>query len=176
MRIKHILVPLDLVRGPASAMVSVQEMAAESPVLITLLHVIDLNLFPPQPLVDDQLVAESKAALRRLARLFFGAEQEVRVVVRPGRPADEIIAEAKASDADLIVMCGPRSRRLRFWRRGTAQRVLRSGAFPTLVLPQPVKTARREPARPRWHWPCLTRKRKPCLLISSKAPPEPINA
>jgi nucleotide-binding universal stress UspA family protein len=111
-----------------------------------LLHVIDLNIYPPQPAVNDQLCAESQAALRKLAKLFFGAEQAARIVVRDGRPADEIIAEAKAAQADLIVMCGPKSGRPRLLRRGTTQRVLNSGTCPTLVLPHPGKPGAGSPA------------------------------
>jgi nucleotide-binding universal stress UspA family protein len=147
MRSKHILVPLDLVRGPASALVFVQQMAAETPVRVTLLHVVDLNIFPPQPAVNDQLCTESQAALRKLAKLFFGAEQAVRIIVRAGQPAGEIIAEAQAAGADLIVMCGPKSRRLRLLRRGTTQRVLNSASCPTLVLPHPGQPGRGKPAR-----------------------------
>jgi nucleotide-binding universal stress UspA family protein len=147
MRSKHILVPLDLARGPASALVFVQQMAAETPVRVTLLHVIDLNIFPPQPAVTDQLCAESQAALRKLAKLFFGAEQAARIIVRAGHPADEIIAEAKAAAADLIVICGPKSGRLRLLRRGTTQRVLSSASCPTLVLPHPGQPGTGEPAR-----------------------------
>jgi|HubBroStandDraft_1064217.scaffolds.fasta_scaffold254895_1 nucleotide-binding universal stress UspA family protein len=149
MRNKHILLPLDLVRGPASALVAVQKMAAESPVSVTLLHVIDLNIFPPQPDVNEQLCAESQAALRKLARLFFGAEQAARVIVRIGNPAEEIVAEAKEEEADLIVMCGPKPRRLRLLRRGTTQHVLRSASCPTLVLPHPGKPGRPEARRVR---------------------------
>ncbi len=147
MRNKHILVPLDLVRGPASALVFVQQLAAETPLCVTLLHVVDLNIFPPQSSVNEQLCAESEAALRRLGKLFFGAEQHVRIVVRAGRPADEIVAEAKAAEADLIVMCGPKSRRLRLLRRGTTQRVLKSALCPTLVLPHPGNSIKGETAR-----------------------------
>jgi nucleotide-binding universal stress UspA family protein len=135
MRSKHILVPLDLMRGPASALVFVRQMAAETPVRITLLHVVELNIFPTQPAVLDQLCAESEAALRKLAMLFFGAEQAARIVVRTGQAAGEILAEANASDADLIVMCGPKTGRPRLLRRGTTQRVVNSAACPTLVLP-----------------------------------------
>jgi nucleotide-binding universal stress UspA family protein len=139
MRSKHILVPLDLLRGPASALAAAQQMAAESPISVTLLHVIDLNLFPVQPSINDQLCAESQAALRKLAKLFFGAEQAARIMVRFGEPAQEIIAEAREVGADLIVMCGPKSSRMRLLRRGTTQSILKSASCPTLVLPHPAK-------------------------------------
>ena len=150
MRSKNILVPLDLAQGPAKALVYVQQLAAERPVRVTLLHVVDLNIFPPQPELNDQLCAESRAALRKLAKLFFGAEQAVRIAVRAGQPSEQIIAEAREASADLIVMCGPRLRRLKLLRRGTTQRVLASASCPTLVLPHPVQSgqrSRREPAR-----------------------------
>jgi nucleotide-binding universal stress UspA family protein len=147
MRNRHILVPLELVRGPADALVAAQQMAAEAPVCVTLLHVIDLNIFPPQPAVNEQLCAESQAALRKLAKLFFGAEQDVRTIVRIGQPADEIIAEANASEADLIVMCGPKAGRMRLLHRGTTQRVLRHASGPTLVIPRPGQPVSRETAR-----------------------------
>ncbi len=139
MRSKHVLVPLDLTRGRASALVFVRQMAGETPVRVTLLHVVELNIFPLQPTVLDQLCAESEAALRKLARLFFGAEQAARIVVRTGRAASEIIAEAKASDADLIVMCGPKPGRPHLLRRRTTQQVVNSAACPTLVLPRSAK-------------------------------------
>jgi nucleotide-binding universal stress UspA family protein len=148
MRTKHILVPLDLVRGPAAALAAVQQMAADTPVCITLLNVIDLNIYPPpQKSVIDELCSESQAALRKLAKLFFGAAQAARISVRLGRPADEIIAEAKAHEADLIVMCGPKAGRLRLFRRGTTQQILSSASCPALVLPHPGKPASQEPTR-----------------------------
>jgi nucleotide-binding universal stress UspA family protein len=116
-----------------------------------LLNVIDLNIFPPQPAVNDQLSAESQAALRKLAKLFFGAEQAARVVVRFGQPAAEIIAEAKTAEADVIVMCGPKPGRLRLWRRGTTQRVLSAAPCPTLVLPHPYKPGLGDSTRTGWN-------------------------
>jgi nucleotide-binding universal stress UspA family protein len=135
MRSKHVLVPLDLLRGPASALAFVRQMAGEAPVRVTLLHVVELNIFPPQSAVLDQLCAESEAALRKLARLFFGADQAARIAVRTGQAASEIIAEAKASAADLIIMCGPKSGRSHLLGRRTTQQVVNSAVCPTLVLP-----------------------------------------
>jgi nucleotide-binding universal stress UspA family protein len=135
MNCKHILVPLDLIRGSADALVCVQNLAAASPVRVTLLHVIELNIVAPTELYD-QLRAESAAALRKLARLFFGSEQAVQISVCNGRPAEQIIAQAQTAMPDLIVMSGPKRRRgPRFWKRGTTQQVVNSAPCPTLVLP-----------------------------------------
>jgi nucleotide-binding universal stress UspA family protein len=151
MRTKHILVPLDLVRGPADALVAVQEMVEEAPVRVTLLHIIDLNILPMQKEIADQLRAESEAALQKLSKLFFGAEQAARIVVRLGQPAHEIVAEAKEAEVDLIVMCGPKSRRTRLFRRGTTQAVVKSACCPTLVLPNVAKPNGKEPRRVQWN-------------------------
>jgi nucleotide-binding universal stress UspA family protein len=142
MNSKHILIPLDLVRGPATALVFAQQMALENVVSVTLLHVIDLNIAPAPSDVYTRLCAESQAALRKLAKLFFGTDYATRVVVRVGQPADEIIAEAKEGAADMIVLCGPKSRKgLRLFRRGTIEDVLHRASCPTVVLPHPGKEA-----------------------------------
>jgi nucleotide-binding universal stress UspA family protein len=136
---KHILVPLDLVRGSADALVFAQQMALENPLTITLLHVIDLNIAPtvsPVPAIYAQLYAESQAALRKLAKLFFGSEQATRIVVRFGKPVDEIVAEAKTEEVTMIILAGPKpAKRLRLFRRGTIQRLLRRVPCPAIVLP-----------------------------------------
>jgi nucleotide-binding universal stress UspA family protein len=142
MNSKHILIPLDLLRGPSHALVFVQQMAMENPLCVTLLHVVDLNIGPVQPGIYDQLCVEGEAALRKLAKLFFGTEQAVRVAIRIGQPANEIVAEAKAGAADMIVLCGPKSPKwFRLFRRGTTQHVLASAPCPTVVLPHSGKIA-----------------------------------
>lgn len=140
MNSKCILVPLDLMRGSPDALVYVQNMAMENALCVTLLHVVDLNIAPIQPGIYDQLCAEDEAALRKLAGLFFGTDQAVRVKVRVGKVADEIVAEAAANSADLIVLCGPKSpKRFRLFRRSTTRRVLNAAPCPTVVLPRPAQ-------------------------------------
>ena len=140
---KHILIPLDLVRGSAGALVFAQQMALENPLTITLLHVVDLNIAPTISDVDAQLYAESRAALGRLAKLFFGSEQAARIVVRFGKPVDEIVVEAKNEGADMIVLCGPKpAKGLQFFRKRTIQRLLSRVPCPAIVLPHRGKSAR----------------------------------
>src|ERR1700677_1278344 len=139
MKNKKILGPVDLNPGTAPALMFVQQLASESPLSVTLLHVIDLNIVPQQG-IYEQLRAESVAALRKLANLFFGSDQVARISVRIGRPAEEIIAEATGEASDLIVLCGPKSHRARFFSRSTTEQVLESASCATLVLPHPAKT------------------------------------
>jgi nucleotide-binding universal stress UspA family protein len=136
MKCKQILVPLDLLRGTPDVLVYVQNLAMESPLFVTLLHVVDVNVSPIRPGLYDELCAEAAAGLRKLAKLFFGAEQAVRVVVRTGNVSDEIVGEAKAAAADLIVLCARKApRRLRIFGRRITRQVLNRAPCPTIVLP-----------------------------------------
>jgi nucleotide-binding universal stress UspA family protein len=139
---KNILIPLDLVHGSAAPLVLAQQLALDDLVSVTLLHVVDLNIALDPPDVYAQLCAESQAALRKLARLFFGANRETRVVVRVGKPADQIVAEAKEASADLIVLCGPKPTKTpRLFRLGTVEEVLKCATCPSMVLPHAWKEA-----------------------------------
>jgi nucleotide-binding universal stress UspA family protein len=123
-------------------LVFVQNLAMENPLCVTLLHVVDVNIAPIRPGVYDELCAEAEAALRKLAALFFGADQAVRVAVRIGKVSDEIVAEAKVCAADMIVLCGPNPRkRFRLFRHSTTRHVLSRGPCPTVVLPNSGKVA-----------------------------------
>lgn len=137
MKSKHILLPVDLVRSPCDSLVFAREMAAERPICVTLLYVLNLNIATPTQKIYDELNAESEAGLRALARFFFGSDQSVRVVVRFGTPEAEIATEAQAQGADLIILPAAARRKWnRFWRRGTAQKIVDAAPCPTLILPR----------------------------------------
>lgn len=142
MKNKRVLVPLDLLRGSPNVLEFVQNLAMESPLSVTLLHVVDVNIALVRPSVYDELCAEAEAALRKLAKLFFGTAKAARVAVRVGNVSDEIVAEAKAGSADMIVLCGPTSRkRFSLFRSRTTRRVLSGAPCATVVLPAPKKAA-----------------------------------
>ena len=147
MNMKRVLIPLDLMRSPCDALVYVRNMAVDSPVCVTLLYVLNLNIVPPGRKIYEELCAESEAALRKLSRLFFGADRVARVVVRVGAPHEEILAEAKAESSDLIVMSGPKRRTwTQLLHLGTTQRIIDSSPCPAVVLP---RERRGSPQKPR---------------------------
>jgi nucleotide-binding universal stress UspA family protein len=147
MKSKRVLIPIDLMRDSADALVFAQQMAQEEPLSITLLHVVDLNIQPALR-VHSQLCSESEAALRKLAKLFFGVEQAAETVIRAGNPADEIVAEAKASRADLIVLCGEKSTKWpRLFHKATIKSILPRVSCPTVVLPHSGYDASTSPGR-----------------------------
>jgi nucleotide-binding universal stress UspA family protein len=124
-------------------------MAADSPVCVTLLYVLNLNIVPPVRQVYDELCAESEAALKKLARFFFGNDLAARVVVRAGAPHEEIVAEAKAESSDLIILTGPERRA---WKHllglGTTQKIIDASPCPAVVLPRRRKMAPQRPQIP----------------------------
>jgi len=142
MNIKRILIPLDLIRSPCDCLIFAQNMAADRPVCVTLLYVLNLNIVPPTPQIYDELCAESEGALRKLARFFFGSELAARVVVRMGTPYKEIVAEAKKESADLIILSAPKRRTWKqLLRLGTTQKIIDAAPCPSVVLPRGQKVA-----------------------------------
>jgi nucleotide-binding universal stress UspA family protein len=137
MNSKRVLIPLDLMRSPCDALIFARNMAADLPVSVTLLYVLNLNIVVPGRQVYDELCAESEVALRKLARFFFGEERAAHVVVRVGAPHEEIVAEAKAESADLIILSAPERRSWKkLLRPGTTQKIIDGSPCPALVLPR----------------------------------------
>jgi nucleotide-binding universal stress UspA family protein len=134
---KRILVPVNLSKGSFDALQFAQGLADEVPIHVSLLNVVNLNVVRLERRIYNEAGAESEAALKKLAKHFFGDSPSVRVNVRVGRPHEEIIAEAGAELSELIIMAGPKPSR---WKRllglGTIERVVRNAPCPTLVLPR----------------------------------------
>jgi len=135
---KHILVPVELVHGTTEALRRLQQMVFDGPCGITLLNVVEANVVPMSGALYPELRAEADSALRRLARHFFGREDAVNVRVRCGRACEQILAEAREIQPELILLSAPKRRGWRRWLRpGTTERVLRSAPCPILVIPEP---------------------------------------
>jgi nucleotide-binding universal stress UspA family protein len=139
MNSKHILIPIDLMRSPCDALIFARNMAADSPVSVTLLYVLNLNIIPTVRDICDELCAESEKALKHLAWLFFGEERAARIAVRMGAPHREILAQAVSDASDLILLSAPETHS---WKRplrtGTAKKIIDNAACPTMVLPRGV--------------------------------------
>jgi nucleotide-binding universal stress UspA family protein len=133
---KSILVPLDLLHGKTDILLYLQQMALEVPFCATLLYVVEMNIAPPDERLYRELREEADARLRQLSRIFLGHEDAARRCVRFGRPDEQIIDQAGANPAELIIMSRSRPRRWRqLLRSHTVERVLKFAPCPTLVLP-----------------------------------------
>lgn len=137
MHAKRILVPVNLQSEDADALRFIENLSRDVPVYATLLHVVNLNIFRLERRVLDELRHENEQRLRALAKLFFEDGRLPQLRVRLGRPHEEILAEAEAEHAELIVMASPKASRFK-WRLSpaTVERVVRNAPCPTLVLPR----------------------------------------
>jgi nucleotide-binding universal stress UspA family protein len=141
MQPRRILVPINLPNNSFDTLLVAKEMAEEFSVCLTLLTVVRINIgFESR--VYDELCLESEAALHRIKARFLGDVPDVRVRVRAGKPYEQIVAEAKSTGAELILLSSPkRSLWKRVFSDGTVKGVLRAAPCPTLVLPRNWKAA-----------------------------------
>lgn len=112
MAFREILVPVDFSETSLHALRLAVDLARESGGRVTLLHVgvvpyVDVGPFGasiPNVIVaaHEQLAAEQREALERLARDEVPEAVPVRFQVREGFPPSEILAEAEAGGHDLI--------------------------------------------------------------------------
>lgn len=129
----HILVPVNLEKYSREGVDFAATVSAQLPVQITLLYVMELNIFPSTCRVYEELCREYHQRLQNIAHCAFTREPRLRV--RIGKAHEEILAEAGDSGAELVVMTIPKTPRPK-WRLGltTIERVVRDAPCPTVVL------------------------------------------
>jgi nucleotide-binding universal stress UspA family protein len=139
---KHILMPLDIDDTAQDVAPLIAGIARASGGSVRLLHVAPVPeerrgeygriiAYADQEMA--RLEAEAIDGLRAAEARLAGVPVEI--VVRFGDPAEEIVREAEAFDADLIALTTGRTSRLR-WAlgRGVAERVFREAPAPVLLL------------------------------------------
>ncbi len=114
MKLERILLPLDIRRCPLEVFSVVKGLAKQQGVTVTLLHVVTLNIAAPEKGVYEALGRDARWHLERLARGCLRPSVAANTRVRFGKPAEEILAEAAAGSADLIVLA---SKPPSFWSR-----------------------------------------------------------
>jgi nucleotide-binding universal stress UspA family protein len=137
MKPERILLPIDVARCPLEVFALVNGIAQHPEVTVTLLHVLDLHILAPDNRVYEELSHAAARYLERLARACLPALPNVLIRVRTGRPAEAILAEARAQDARLIIL--PAGRRS-FWKQlfapivgRTSTKVIRKAPCTVLV-------------------------------------------
>jgi len=117
MQPKRILVPVDVRNCSLEVFDPVNTFARGPGVTIILLHVLHVSIVAPENRLYEELVQEAQERLQRLAERCIGGSSTTVIHVRMGKPAEQILAEAKAECADLIILpVFPPS----FWERLTA--------------------------------------------------------
>jgi nucleotide-binding universal stress UspA family protein len=110
---KHILVPLDLSQKNSRALRAAVGIAVDNRARVTLLHVIERVLaLAPRELSSfyRRLAERSERTLRQVARKFSAEALAVRVDVRIGVPAREIVRATMDKRVDLVIMGSHRVR------------------------------------------------------------------
>lgn len=135
-----ILVPVNLEKDSLEGLKFAAHVADEMSLRVTLLHVVELNIFPLDRRIYDEVCLDYQRRLENIASCFPGNLWRLRV--RIGRPHEEILAEARDSGVELIVMGAPKNGH-RHWpfQSTNVERVVRKAPCETLVIPEPWKAA-----------------------------------
>jgi nucleotide-binding universal stress UspA family protein len=132
---KHIVVPLDGSSFGERALRPAFALARRTRARVVLLSVQDVWAASATELPYE----EREAYLEAIARRYASVDTPVRIAVRCGHPADQILEEAEASAADLIVMSTHgRGGVTRLWLGSVADQCLRHTSLPLLLIrPRP---------------------------------------
>lgn len=147
--IRTILVATDLSEASRVAVERAAQIAAARGAVLTVLHVIpdgalsELRRLAGTVQPVDALRAEALRALEHLASEIRQRHAiEVRLEIRAGPVLDEILAEAEALAADLVVLGARGESTLRQLLLGTtAERLLRRARRPILIVRRPADAA-----------------------------------
>jgi nucleotide-binding universal stress UspA family protein len=127
----RILLPLDLRHCSLDVFRWINRLAQHVSVRVALLHVVNLNIFAADNRAYEELGREAFWHLRRLSE-FLHPSVSCRLRVRVGMVAEEIIAEAKAEEPELVVLTAqqssPATRSRSFWRVRSSDQVMRAVA------------------------------------------------
>jgi nucleotide-binding universal stress UspA family protein len=104
MKPERILLPIDVTRCPVDVFDVVNGFAHRPEVTVILLHVVSLNIVSPESRVYEELSREALWSLDRLADNHLHPLASPITHVRSGKPAEQILNEAKAERVDLIIL------------------------------------------------------------------------
>ena len=96
--------PIDLANCSREALSLLNSLAQRPDATIILLYVVNLSILAPDTRLYDEVCREAEQRLARLAGATIHAAAALHVRVRLGKPAHEIVAEAREQKADLIVL------------------------------------------------------------------------
>src|SRR5215469_17799594 len=107
-----ILVALNMEKGGFEVLECAAAISSVLPVRLTLLYVVELNVAPIDRRIYDEVCLEYQQKLQALVQGSF--EREPRLSIRAGKAHEQILAEARESDVQLILLGMPKEGRLRW--------------------------------------------------------------
>ena len=137
--LKNILVPIDFSATSLKALQYAVPFAKQFEAKITLLHVVDLPMYPQEfgyLLVDESQALEgTKKSLAELAARMIAPELLAGTLVRRGFAFDTIVTVARETQTDLIIATTHGYTGLKHVVMGsTAERIVRHAPCPVLVV------------------------------------------
>jgi nucleotide-binding universal stress UspA family protein len=141
LQLRRILVPLDFRDSMVIALQYAAAFAREYKATITLLHIVEPDgSHVRRNISRERLIEEmsevGECQIRKLVDVIWGEEFVTDIVVAGGKPYQQIVNEAKETNADMIIMASHGAARpQRLFRRSTTEKVVRHAPCPVLVVP-----------------------------------------
>ncbi len=134
-RPRRVVFALSLRHHPEHSLRFAVDLAAGLPAELIVLHVTE------QDLGDEGLVAGALSKISELLRQIQPTQVEAHIRIRSGEPAEEIVAECTALEAEVLVLSAfPGSTVSARFRSGVAYRVIAQAPCPTFTLRSGSKT------------------------------------
>src|ERR1039457_3098872 len=141
LQLRRILAPVDLLDSTLAALQYAAAFAREYKATITLLHIVEPDgSHVRRNISRERLVEEmseiGECQIRKLVDVIWGEEIVTDIGVAGGKPYQQIVNEAKETNADMIIMASHSAVGSRgFFRRSTTEKVVRHAPCPVLVVP-----------------------------------------
>jgi len=101
---QKILLPVDIARCPLGIFDVINRFARSSPMTVILLHVVTLNIIGAENRIYEELGRDAHWYLEKLASSYLRPNIPTLLRVRRGKIAEQILAQARADQLDLIVL------------------------------------------------------------------------
>ena len=146
--IKKVLVPIDFSDYSKSALKYAVNFAKSFNAEIILIYVVEPVIYPPDfsmgqiamPSINTEWDDRAKEELQKLAKSEIVGTENVKTIIKTGKPFVEIIETAKEENVDLIIIATHgRSGVEHILFGSTAEKVVRKAPCPVLTLREPLK-------------------------------------
>lgn len=146
--IKKVLVPIDFSDYSKSALKYAVNFAKSFNAEIILVYVVEPVIYPPDfsmgqiamPSINAEWDDRAKDELQKLAKSDITGAENVKTIIKTGKPFVEIIETAKEENVDLIIIATHGHSGVEHILFGsTAEKVVRKAPCPVLTLREPLK-------------------------------------
>lgn len=133
-RVRTVLAPFDFSNVSAALLRRLITLAESSNATVHVLHIVEPSSSGEAPIYLRERAVAARNQIKEWVEKTFSTHVSITTTVRVGRPADEIVAQAYALYADLIVMSAhSRNNRNNGVLHTTTERVMRLSPCPVLV-------------------------------------------